>query len=111
MNRPVVKMQSVSLKIKMLFVNARLVIEVIQFQKLVVNWLMPVHTVQNHPFVKYHQLVRRFANVHKAIPAIQIQRDASQLVNVLMAIPIARTAPNVSMVVVSISVMDCVDRI
>lgn len=86
-------------------------LSVTQFRKSVVNWPMPVRIAQNRPFVKYHQLVKQFANVHRAIPVILIPRDASQSVNVLMAIRIARTAPNVSTVVVSINAMDYADRI
>lgn len=62
------------------FVNVRLDLEVIQFQKLVVNWLMHVHNVLSQRFVNSHQPVTS-VNVHKATLAIQKRRDASQLDN------------------------------
>lgn len=52
-----------------------------------------------------------FANVPMVIPAFPNQLAASQLANVHTATPIAQTAPNVSMAVVSINATISVDQI
>lgn len=93
-NQHVERMQFVLLKIKMPFVSVRPAIAVIQFQMLVVNWPMHARIVQSHQCAKSHQPVT-FANAHKVTLVIQNQLDASQLVNVQMAIQIARTVQNV----------------
>lgn len=93
-NHLAVKMRFASLKIRMQSANVRQAIEVIQFQRLAVNWPMHVRTVPSHQFVKSHQLVM-FVNVLKATLATQNQLDASQLASVRMAIWIARTALSV----------------
>lgn len=81
-NRHAVKMQFVYRKIKIQFVNVHQAIEVIRFQKLVVNWLMHVHNVTNHRCVSLHQPVI-FVSVHQVILVFQNRLDAShQLVNV-----------------------------
>lgn len=80
MNRHAVKMQFVFQKIKIQFVNAHQATEVIQYQKLVVNYPMLVRNAMNHQFVRLQQPVI-FVNAHQAILDSQNRLDAIRLVN------------------------------